>query len=156
MEAGELLVPVDFSGQQARLVGHARELALAYGMTLTLLHVVERTGLPDVYGVLSEVPEPNVITERTEEELEEQADALRARGVDVRVAVRHGHPVEETIDAAEALGADLLAIATHGRSGVRRMLMGSVAENVIRRAPCPVFTVKSFGQSLVQDEEAAD
>jgi len=156
MEEGNLLVPVDFSGQQARLISHAREVALAYGMTLTLLHVVERTGLPDVYGVLSEVPDPAVITERAKDGLEEQADELRAHGIDVRVEVRHGHPAGETLDAAEALGADLLAIATHGRSGVRRMLMGSVAEKVIRRAPCPVFTVKSFGQSLVHDEEDTD
>jgi nucleotide-binding universal stress UspA family protein len=73
--------------------------------------------------------------------------------VDVTVTVRDGHPAPETLDAADELDADLLAIATHGRSGVERMLMGSVAEKVIRRAPCPVFTVKSFGQSLVRESE---
>jgi nucleotide-binding universal stress UspA family protein len=71
--------------------------------------------------------------------------------VDARVEVRSGHPVEEIIDVADDLDAALLAIATHGRAGVKRMLMGSVAETVIRRAPCPVFTVKSFGRSLVSE-----
>ena len=153
MEGGRLLVPVDFSEQQPRLLAHARELALAYGMSLTLLHVVERTSLPDVYGISMEAPGPGVLTERTEEALEERAEALREHGVDVRVKVRRGHPAEETLDAAEELDADLLAIATHGRSGVKRVLMGSVAEKVIRRAPCPVFTVKSFGQSLVFESD---
>jgi len=153
MEGGRLLVPVDFSEQQPRLLAHARELALAYGMSLTLLHVVERTSLPDVYGISMEAPGPGVLAERTEEALEERAEALREHGVDVRVKVRRGHPAEETLDAAEELDADLLAIATHGRSGVKRVLMGSVAEKVIRRAPCPVFTVKSFGQSLVFESD---
>jgi nucleotide-binding universal stress UspA family protein len=122
MEEGHLLVPVDFSEQQPRLLAHARELALAYDMTLTLLHVVERESLPEVYEAYADPPEPGALAERVEAALDERA-------------------------------ADLLAIATHGRSGVERMLMGSVAEKVIRRAPCPVFTVKSFGQSLVRESE---
>ena len=152
MEAGHLLVPVDFSEQQPRLLAHARELALAYDMTLTLLHVVERESLPEVYEAYADPVAPGVLAERVEASLDERAETLRERGVDVRVAVRDGHPATETLDAADELDADLLAIATHGRSGMERMLMGSVAEKVIRRAPCPVFTVKSFGQSLVRDE----
>jgi nucleotide-binding universal stress UspA family protein len=152
MEGGHLLVPVDFSDQQSRLLTHARELALAYGMTLTLLHVVEQESLPDVYGAYADPPEPGVLADRTETALDERADALRDHGVDVRVAVRSGHAATEVLDAAEENDADLLAIATHGRSGVERMLMGSVAETVIRRAPCPVFVVKSFGQSLVRND----
>ena len=156
VEEGTLLVPVDFSERQPRLMAHARELALAYGMTVNLLHVVEDARLPDVYGVATDVPAPTVLTDRTEKGLEEEAEALRSHGIDVRVTVRHGHPAEETIEAAEAEDVDLLAIATHGRAGVERMLMGSVAEKVIRRAPCPVFTVKSFGQSLVLEENPSD
>jgi nucleotide-binding universal stress UspA family protein len=151
LEEGTLLVPVDLSERQPRLLAHARELALAYGMTMTLLHVVERLRLPDVYEVSSSAPEPSVLAERAEEALAAEAEALRDRGVDTRVTVRTGHPAEETIEAADELGADLLTIATHGRSGIERMVMGSVAETVLRRAPCPVFTVKSLGPSLVED-----
>lgn len=157
MEAGTVLAPVDFSERQPRLLAHARELAHAYGMTLTLLHVVERVRLPDVYGVAPpETPGPDALAERAEAALDEQADALRERGLSVQVVVRRGHPAEETIEAAKTLDADLLTIATHGRAGVERMLLGSVAEKVIRRAPCPVFTVKSFGQSLVDEEQSPD
>jgi len=152
MDGGHLLVPVDFSEQQPRLLAHARELALAYDMTLTLLHVVERESLPEVYEAYADPVAPGVLAERVEASLDERAETLRERGVDVTVTVRDGHPATETLDAADELDADLLAIATHGRSGVERMLMGSVAEKVIRRAPCPVFTVKSFGQSLVGDD----
>jgi nucleotide-binding universal stress UspA family protein len=152
MEGGHLLVPIDFSDQQPRLLAHARELARAYGMTLTLLHVVEMESLPDVYGAYADPPEPGVLADRTETVLDERAQRLREHGVDVRVEVRDGYAAPETLDAAEKMDADLLAIATHGRSGIERMLMGSVAETVIRRAPCPVFVVKSFGQSLVRED----
>ncbi len=149
MEEGTILVPIDFSEQQSRLLAHAQELALAYGMTMTLLHVVEVEGLPDVYGISSDPPEPGTLADRTRKVLEKRADEVREAGVDVTVEVRTGHPAEQTLDVAGELDVDLLAIATHGRSGIERMLMGSVAEKVIRRAPCPVFTVKSFGRSLV-------
>lgn len=152
-DGGHLLVPVDFSEHQTRLLAHARELALAYGMHLTLLHVVEAEELPDVYDGYADPPDLGAITGRVEEALEDQADALRDRGLEASVEVRDGHVASQTLDAAETLDADLLAIATHGRAGIERMLMGSVAETVIRRAPCPVFTVKSFGQSLVLDED---
>lgn len=152
MDDGHLLVPIDFSDQQPRLLAHARELALAYGMTLTLLHVVEAEEVPDVYGAYADPPEPGVLADRTETVLDERAQTLREHGVDVEVEVRSGHAAAETLDAADEMDADLLAIATHGRSGVERMLMGSVAETVIRRAPCPVFLVKSFGQSLVLED----
>lgn len=152
MDGGHLLVPIDFSDQQPRLLAHARELALAYGMTLTLLHVVEVESLPDVYGVYADPPAPGVLADRTETVLDERAETLREHGVDVQVEVRSGHAATEVLDTADEMDADLLAIATHGRSGVERMLLGSVAEIVIRRAPCPVFVVKSFGTSLVLEE----
>ncbi len=55
----------------------------------------------------------------------------------------------EILDAADALDADLVVIATHGLTGLSHMLLGSVAEKVVRRAGCPVLTVKAFGKSLI-------
>lgn len=151
VEGDNLLVPVDFSDHQPLLLAHARELALAYGLTLTLLHVVRVPARPKAYGSSRSRPSPEELRNRSENALTEEAAALQHDGVDARVEVRSGHPVEEIIDVADDLDAALLAIATHGRAGVQRMLMGSVAETVIRRAPCPVFTVKSFGRSLVSE-----
>lgn len=157
LEGGHLLVPVDFSEYQTRLLAHAREIALVYGMTVTLLHVVELTGLPDVYGLSSEAPSPDELTDRTRTMLEKEAGDLRAHDLQVDVEVRSGYPAAETLDAADELDIDFLAVATHGRRGIDRMLMGSVAEKVIRQAPCPVFTVKSFGPSLVfEGDESSD
>jgi nucleotide-binding universal stress UspA family protein len=149
---GPLLVPVDFSDHQERLLTHARLLAQAYEVSIALLHVVNRADPPAAYETEQERPAPDVLRDRSTQALTEPAASLRDDGLDVQVEVRHGHPADEILTAADDLDAALLAIATHGRSGVERMLMGSVAETVIRRAPCPVFTVKSFGRSLVEEK----
>lgn len=156
MEGGHMLVPLGFSEYQDGLLAHAREIARIYGMKVTLLHVVEMWGLPDVYGIGSKVPAPNKIAERTEGVLEKEAGELREQGMEVKVEVRSGHAAKEILDTAADLDVDFLTIATHGRTGMERVLMGSVAENVIRQAPCPVFAVKPVGVSLVQEEDASN
>ena len=156
MSGGTLLVPVDFSSAQDTLLAHACEWALAYDMDVVLAHAVEVEGVPDVYGLRSDPPAPDALADRARTALREPADALRDRGLDVRVEVRAGPAAAEVLDAADALGADLLAIATHGRSGLDRVLMGSVAERVLRQAPCPVLTVKPFGRSLVDGPALSD
>jgi len=151
---GRLLVPVDFSTHQEPLLAHAREWGLAFDLSITLVHAVEGQGVPDVYGLHSNAPASGALADRARRALSEPADALRAHGLDVQVEIRTGAAAPNILDAADTLDADLLAVATHGRSGVDRMLMGSVAESVLRRAPCPVLTVKPFGRSLVDDRPA--
>jgi len=148
---GRLLVPVDLSAHQAPLLNHARDWALAFDLSLTLVHVVEGNGLPDVYGLHSNAPASNDLADRARRALGEAAEDLRSHGLSVEVEVRTGHAAPALLDTVDALDPDLLAVATHGRSGVDRMLMGSVAESVLRRAPCPVLTVKPRGRSLVDD-----
>lgn len=152
MEGGTMLVPVDFSEHRSRVLAHAREIAPVYDMGVTLLHVVEVKRLPEAYGMYASQPDLGKLGTRAEMALNEEADSLRDAGIDVSVEVRGGHPVEEVLDVADELDAAFLTIATHGRTGMERMLMGSVAEKVIRRAPCPVCTIKSFGQSLVVNQ----
>ena len=77
-----------------------------------------------------------------EETLEKWADAAREKGISVRTLVRTGSPYQEIVDLATDERADLVAMGTHGRSGVSRLLLGSVADRVIRLAPCPVLTVR--------------
>ena len=152
MEGGTMLVPVDFSEHRARLLAHAREIAPVYGMDVTLLHVVEMKGIPDAYGLYTSLPDPGKLAKRTEKALAEDVESMQAAGVEVSVAVRSGHPADQILTAADETKAAFIAIATHGRAGLERMLMGSVAEKVVRQAPCPVCTVKSFGRSLVTNE----
>ena len=156
MEGGTMVVPVDFSEHRFRGMSHARELAPVYDMDLLLLHVVEVTDLPDAYGVHGSPPDPGVLADRAEEALDVEADSLRTKGIDVTLDVRGGHPAAEILDVADETGATFITIATHGRTGLERMLMGSVAEKVLRHAPCPVCAVPSFGRSLVEDEDRAD
>ncbi len=156
MEGGTMLVPVDFSEHRFRVMAHAREIAPVYDMDLTLLHVVEVTGLPDAYGVYGSPPDPGVLADRAEEVLDVEAESLRAKGIDVSLDVRGGPPAATILNVAEESGAAFITIATHGRTGLERMLMGSVAEKVLRQAPCPVCAVKSFGRSLVEVEDHSD
>ncbi len=150
-----ILVPLDFSELSEEALRYARELALTYGARLDLLHVVEDISLPSAYGagpVDIVVPE---VVENSERYLADLAD--RVLGHEHVVAhVIPGYAVSTILDFTDRNDIDLMVIATHGRSGVERLMMGSVAERVIRRAQCPVFTVKSLGKSLVSASEAEE
>ena len=73
---------------------------------------------------------------------------LRAEGYDVEAVEREGEPAQIIDDEAREMGADAIAIGTHGRSGLRRLFLGSVAERVLPAAPCPVLTVRREGGTL--------
>lgn len=155
MGGGTMLVPVDFSEHQARLVAHAKVLAPVYNMSVALLHVVETVSIPEVYGVEAVRPDPAQLADRAEAALDEVLAPVREAGIEATALVRSGHPADQVLTAAEEMEAAFIAISTHGRTGLERMFLGSVAEKVIRRAPCPVCTVKSFGHSLVDGASAA-
>jgi nucleotide-binding universal stress UspA family protein len=146
-----VLVPTDFSEASDQALLHAKELALTYGAKITLLHVVEELVYPPAYGVEGiDFPRPEVVS-RVEDTLAEMArSTIGYEHAMVEAVV--GNAASSIIDyATEADNpVDLLAIATHGRTGLDRMLMGSVAERVVRQAQRPVFVVKSFGKSLVE------
>ncbi len=148
-----ILVPVDFSDVSHRAIQHAKELAMTYGARLDLLHVVEEIALPAAYGM---EPVNLVIPEVVENSERALADMAREEiGYEhIVVHALTGYAVSTILDFADENEIDLMVIATHGRTGIDRVLMGSVAEKVVRRAPCPVFTVKSFGKSLVPAETA--
>jgi nucleotide-binding universal stress UspA family protein len=156
LEGGTLLVPVDFSEHRFRVMAHARAIARVYGMALRLFHVVEVTALPDAYGVYGSPPDPGVLLDRAETVLDEEAESLRTKGLEVTLDVRGGHPAAEILDAAREDGAAFITLGTHGRTGLEHLLTGSVAEKVLRQAPCPVCAVKPFGRSLVDGDDIAD
>ena len=149
-----IVAPVDFSGHARLAARHAAALAATYGASLDLLHVVDDRALPVV-----EVPflgnfsvSAEEVRQRAQETLEGFAVELEAEvpGVgEVGAFARFGHPAGDIVAFAEDQQADLLVMGSHGRTGMERLLMGSVVELVVRLAPCPVFTVKSFGRSLL-------
>lgn len=147
-----ILAPVDFSDTSRRALLYARELAALYEAHVDLLHISAHADFHRGSGadVVYETPEEPV--SRREREKARLASMAKGGKLEAKVHAVYGYPHGGILDFAEERGTDLIVIGTHGRSGMERVLLGSVAERVIRQAPCPVFTVKSFGTSLLTNE----
>ena len=141
-----ILWPTDFSPLAEAALPHALRLAAGHDAELVVLHVLTPAGLyalPDVaaaaWGQLerdSRATGKAALRQLTER-LHAQLPTLRVRSV-----LAEGVPFDQILRAAKRLRCDLIVLATHGRTGLRHVLTGSVAENVVRRAPCPVLTVR--------------
>ena len=138
-----ILVPTDFSACALPAVRYAAELADKFAAELVLLHVVSDAvlALPDAV-----MPTPatdlHALTAAGKTGLANLIAAEKLERLNPRPEVRVGSPAAEIIAAATDLHADLVCIGTHGRGGIARVLLGSVAEHVVRQAPCPVLTVR--------------
>ena len=139
----KILVPTDFSDLSQQALESALSLADRFRAKLYLMHVWE---LPMTGSLLPPEPYPeSVLTEEQtagEEHLTKVANELKASSFDVEPVFVFGKPYMEIVKAATDFDVDLIVLASHGRSGVSHLLLGSVAEKVVRLAPCPVFTVK--------------
>lgn len=135
-----ILHPTDFSPGSAQAFRYACDLARDYDIRLVVLHVVQPTTPMVVDGVVI----PDEKTE-TDDAAWKQLDAMRPEGSSVRLEkqLREGPAVLTIIEAAHDLQADLIVMGTHGRTGFGRFVIGSVAEEVVRKASCPVLTVKT-------------
>jgi nucleotide-binding universal stress UspA family protein len=141
-----IFCPTDFSSFSEHAMERAAGAASWFGARLTLLHVVPPMmgiGPPDtcVPFVVAPVDLLRVQQEAAVTDLERLAVPIRARGLQVATKVLVGDPSREIEAAAEALPADLIVMGTHGRGGFEHLVMGSVAEKMLRRAPCPVLIV---------------
>jgi nucleotide-binding universal stress UspA family protein len=139
-----ILVPVDFSDHAEPILEWAAHLAEEHGSRLVLVHAYH---LPVEFQQLEGAYLPpdfwsNVKAE-AEQSLAGLARGLVERGLQVEQVVREGYPASVIVDEAESRGADLIVIGTHGHSGLKHMLLGSIAERVVQKAPCPVLTVKA-------------
>jgi nucleotide-binding universal stress UspA family protein len=147
-----ILHPTDFSDRSGCAYQLACALARDYGARLVLLHVKP----PDViYGEGYVLP-PDPEAERCE--LLNRLEGLRPPDLTSEVyrVLQEGSPTEEILRTAEEVQADLIVMGTHGRTGLERLLLGSVAEAVLRQAPCPVLTVKApFPMPAVPEEPVA-
>ncbi|HEX8951057.1 MAG TPA: universal stress protein [Polyangia bacterium] len=143
MRIRHILVPTDFSDGSTRAFETAIDMALDSGARLTLFHVhhVPTSVFPDVILPLS----PDLMRDlehSVELVLDKWRDQARGAGVVVDTLTAIGATPDEICAAADAVGADLIVIGTHGRGGLSHALLGSVAEKVVRKAPCPVLTVR--------------
>jgi universal stress protein A len=145
MEIRRILAPTDFSEPSKKAIAYAFELAQTSEAKLVLLHVVE----PVDYPMRSY---PHLVTTMMDY-LERQAHLdlaqmlPEAQDVKVEVVRRvvRGIPYRTIVEVAEAEKVDLIVMATHGRTGLSHLVMGSVAERVVRTAPCPVLTIRPTG-----------
>ncbi len=145
-----MLVPIDFSEHSRRALEYAKKIATAFEARLQLLHVVEQMIHPSFYaiGKTSILDLDPDIVGRSQREMERWLQEVEGPNVSAETFVIDGRANRDIVKFAEDHDSDLIVIATHGLSGLDRFLMGSVTQKVVRRAPCPVFTVKSFGRPL--------
>lgn len=154
-----ILVPTDFSATATAALEYAVELCRLCGARLTLLHVTDRArveedlvGLDSLHylheaaDVAAERPTGEPRWERLREaslqKLEASVDPLWKKEIDVRIETEDGYPSETIARFAQRHGVDLIVMGTHGRGRVAQFMTGSVTQNVIRLAECPVLTVK--------------
>lgn len=140
MSYSRILVPTDFSGPAREATDSALDLAHAFGASIDLLHVIQD---PVVYipALGGYMPQPRDLEDFSEAALAEWIDPDVLENVEVRRHWVHGHPAAEIMEFARKHYSDLIVMGTHGRGMLSHMLIGSVAERVVRRAPCPVLTV---------------
>jgi nucleotide-binding universal stress UspA family protein len=138
----KVLCPIDFSVDSFTALDYAADFVRQNNGQLVLLHIVDNP-LTELYGPhgANFYAEVDHAIEKAKEML---ADAAQhhAAGVPCEVVVQHGNPYEEILQLATSQQADLIVMSTHGRTGPQRLIIGSVAEKVVRTAPCPVFTVR--------------
>jgi nucleotide-binding universal stress UspA family protein len=136
-----ILVPTDFSDCSRYAFHLAGMLARQAGARMVVVHVKQTLGPMVAYGTMLEGMEPV----QDEQKLRDVLEHFRLP--DTGVAIEHrlvcGDAVAEILRMAREVGADLVVMGTHGWKGLTRLLMGSVAEKVLRESPCPVVTVKT-------------
>jgi nucleotide-binding universal stress UspA family protein len=141
-----ILVPTDFSDEAKRALYYAIEEAKQYQAKLSLLHVLHHQPNADV-SYVREVPESRrgyeVEGDSDEAALTHLRDLIPpAFSGFWEVHVATGEPADAIVRLATDLGVDLIVMGTHGRTGLQHVILGSVAEKVVRHAPCPVLTVR--------------
>jgi nucleotide-binding universal stress UspA family protein len=139
-----ILCPVDFSSFSKAALEEAASLAKEMGSELCLLHAFQNPAyvLPMSGYVGPTADMVTKIRQQLGEELEAQAAPYRKQGIKTETLVLEGIPYQSIVDHAKEWHADLIVMGTHGRTGLSHALTGSVAERVVRLAPCPVLITR--------------
>ena len=151
LRPAQILVPVDFSKCSREALDYALWFASKFQASLTLVHVVHAN-----YGAASSeystFDYPALIEEMRrfgERELAALARRVQRR-CPVKTVLKTGHPGDAIVAVAREFGSDLIIISTHGRTGLKRVLLGSTTEYVVRHASCPVFVVRREERDFVE------
>ncbi|MBK8947001.1 MAG: universal stress protein [Ignavibacteriae bacterium] len=140
----KILVPVDFSNYSKNALRYAVNFSKKFNSKIYLVYVVEPVIYPSDFS-MGQVTFPvtdTELNERAKEELETLAKEEIGSEIQVETIIRTGKPFVEINETARELDIDLIIIATHGHTGMEHLLFGSTAEKVVRKAPCPVLTLR--------------
>ena len=140
----KVLVPIDFSDYSKSALRYAVNFAKSFNAEIILIYVVEPVIYPPDFS-MGQIAMPSINTEwddRAKDELQKLAKSEIIGAVKVKTIIKTGKPFVEIIETAKEENVDLIIIATHGHSGVEHILFGSTAEKVVRKAPCPVLTLR--------------
>ena len=151
MEFKKIVVPLDGSALAETAIAAAVRMAKEQHATLVLVRAVEAPWLHGEWIVDAQVR----VVREAEEYLGMIADRLRGAGVTVETSVWYGAPAVSIIDAAKAQGAGLIVMTSHGRTGLSRLIMGSVAEAVLRGTTIPILLLRAEGATVVTPEGQA-
>jgi nucleotide-binding universal stress UspA family protein len=153
----KILVTTDLSDYSLASVEHATSFGLLYNSSMYLLHVQDET--PPVFRLQGTDLDSNQVRQGAEEDAKRELQDVAARRINPDMkfipVVRGGSPAEEITRFAEEEGIDLIVIATHGRTGLKHIVVGSVAEKVVRTSSVPVLAVKPLAlrESIIKSED---
>ncbi len=162
-EISKVLVPIDFSDYSKSALKYAVSFVKHFSAQLILVYVVEPVIYPPDFS-MGQIAIPSVDLEmdkRAMEELDKLSEQEIPSEIKVKSIVKTGKPFIEIIETAGEQDVDLIIIATHGHTGMEHILFGSTAEKVVRKAPCPVLTLREpikgflFKDELKKDKEKA-
>ena len=139
-----ILVPIDFSNFSKNALRYAVNFAKIFKSKITLIYVVEPVIYPSDFS-MGHVTFPIAdidMNEKAKEELANLAKSEIGSEIEVETLIKTGKPFVEINETAHELDVDLIIIATHGHTGMEHLLFGSTAEKVVRKAPCPVLTLR--------------
>lgn len=141
-----ILVPVDFSPASLKALAYAADFAKPLGADLCALFVVEPIyyAVPDLAGAAAGTTVGLLEEQRRSgtRQLERLQARYAKRRIKLRTLLQTGTPYRAIVDAARSLRANLIVMSTHGRTGMTHLLLGSVAERVVRTSSCPVLTIR--------------
>jgi nucleotide-binding universal stress UspA family protein len=143
-----ILCPVDFSDAARNAVRYACEFAKSMGSKVYLLNVVEPRPMAADLS-MNYIPLEEDLERAAGEDLDEILQEVKKSGIDAEADVMIGTPAEVILEQAGKLDVSLLIMGSHGKTGLSRLLMGSVAEVVVRKANCPVLIVKAVEKEFI-------
>jgi nucleotide-binding universal stress UspA family protein len=147
----KILVPQDFSEYSLHALKYAVTFADLFKAELLVLHIVEPIVYPAdfSFGQVSIPAMEEEIRKHSEEQLNELVEKEIPAGIKATPLIRVGKPFIEIVEVAKGENADLIVISSHGRTGMDHVLFGSTADKVVRKAPCPVLTVRPHEHEFV-------